>query len=201
MKCRYFQVTLISASNLLDVRHVGLMKVYAKVSINGNWDSEWTSPVDKEREKNPRWNCKIKYSLPEKAIKQKSGSDNLVIKLYCKRSFLEDKYVGEVHLSLKKLFDGGLACKNKNYLVYRNDVIGQTFGTLKLSYRFGSRSIHVDDNLGKPNERIFTTEILIGKLDFFNEICGGVTSDSCEVACGILGNIPGIEHGSVGSFF
>ncbi|KAL3514322.1 hypothetical protein ACH5RR_027039 [Cinchona calisaya] len=69
---RSFQVTLISASNLQDVRNFGEMKVYAKVSMSKNSsNSEWTTPVDKENQTNPRWNCKIQYLIPEETVHPK----------------------------------------------------------------------------------------------------------------------------------
>ncbi|XP_027093726.1 protein SRC2 homolog [Coffea arabica] len=142
MECRQFEVTLISAVNLPNVRELGQMKVYAKVLIKGYSNSEWITSVDRERETNPYWNCRIKYTLPEKAV-EKDGV-LLVIKLYCERSLLPDKYVGEVNLSLKKLFDYGFPQEKVEYYVNRNDVDGK-FGKLKLSYDFGKTTVTISE--------------------------------------------------------
>ena len=140
MECRQFEVTLICANNLPDVRELGKMKVYAQVSVKGHSNSVWVTPVDRERATNPYWNCKITYTLPAIAV-QKDGV-LLVIKLYCERSLLPDKYVGEVNLSLKKLFDCGFSQENLEYDVDRNDADG-IFGKLKLSYDFAKTKITV----------------------------------------------------------
>ncbi|XP_071923251.1 protein SRC2 homolog [Coffea arabica] len=124
MECRQFEVTLISAVNLPNVRELGQMKVYAKVLIKGYSNSEWITSVDRERETNPYWNCRIKYTLPEKAV-EKDGV-LLVIKLYCERSLLPDKY------------------ENLEYYVNRNDVDGK-FGKLKLSYDFGKTTVTISE--------------------------------------------------------
>lgn len=143
VECRSFEIKLISACDLPDVRHLGEMKVYAKVSVIRDLSSfVWTTAVDKGGKTNPIWNCRIKTSIPEKVLQQ-GGGGKVVIVLYCNRTLNKDKYVGEVHLSLKKLFDHGLACENLECNVRRNNAEG-TFGTLKFSYNFGECTMKID---------------------------------------------------------
>ncbi|KAL3514318.1 hypothetical protein ACH5RR_027035 [Cinchona calisaya] len=141
---RSFQVTLISASNLLDVRIFGEMKVYAKVSMSRNPSkTKWKTPVDMRNMTNPRWNCQIQYIIPEETLRQVGNGDMLLVKLWCKRFILPNKYVGEVSIPLNRLFAEARACENVVYDVLRNDAEG-TYGTLNLSYRFGEVSRNID---------------------------------------------------------
>lgn len=158
---RDFQVKIISASDLKDVRHHGKMKVYAKVFITP--DSEClegkTTPVDKEGKTNPNWNnYPVKCLIPEDAVQQEDQRNKLVIKLYCRRSLHEDQYVGEVNISLKELFDGGLSRENVDYTVHRNDAQG-TYGTLRLSYSFGesTQKINVQEESGSTGGQSSST--------------------------------------------
>ncbi|KAL3514319.1 hypothetical protein ACH5RR_027036 [Cinchona calisaya] len=142
---RSFQVTLVSASNLQDVRNFGEMKVYAKVSLRKNSsETKWKTPVDMRNKTNPCRNCQIQYLIPEETLHQVDNGDMLLVKLCCKRSLLKNKYVGEVNISLNQLFAEAPARENVVYDVLRNDAEG-TFGTLNLSYSFGTfpRNINV----------------------------------------------------------
>ncbi|THF95150.1 hypothetical protein TEA_020331 [Camellia sinensis var. sinensis] len=88
--CRKFQVILISASDLEDVRKVFKMKVHARVSINSL--AEKRTEADKHGGTSPKWSCTVEYTIGEYAVIQQGVM--LVIKLYCERK-LGDKYVGE----------------------------------------------------------------------------------------------------------
>uniref|UniRef100_A0A5B7BJR8 C2 domain-containing protein n=1 Tax=Davidia involucrata TaxID=16924 RepID=A0A5B7BJR8_DAVIN len=136
MECRKFEITLISANDLEDVRKIFKMKVYARVTIAGETGlTEKRTPADKHGKTDPAWNCTMRYTVGETAL-QHHGV-RLVIKLYCKRK-LGDRYIGEVHTSIKDLFDhaypyGGSALVN--YPVQKGSSNSQ--GVLKFSYRFG----------------------------------------------------------------
>lgn len=140
MDCRNFEITLISANDLEDVRKLFKMKVYGRVSLgsnNNNVETEKRTPADKHGETNPAWNWTVKYTIAESAVQHYSTM--LVIKLYCKRK-LGDRYIGEVHAPIKHLFDyavplGGSALVN--YPVQKGSVNSQ--GVLKFSYRFGHK--------------------------------------------------------------
>ncbi|CAK9158324.1 unnamed protein product [Ilex paraguariensis] len=68
MECRKFDLKLISATNLRDVRKIFRMKVYAVVTIAGKAKTERRTPVDKEGETNPTWNFTLQYMIGELAV-------------------------------------------------------------------------------------------------------------------------------------
>ncbi|KAM7507694.1 hypothetical protein LguiA_018147 [Lonicera macranthoides] len=138
MECRLFELTLISAVDLENVRKLCKMKVYARVSIGGgDRKNEMRSPVDRHGRTNPAWNFMMKYTVGEAAVQHHGAT--LVIKLYCKRK-LGDRYVGEVHLMVKDLYEYAYSCGGSavvSYPVQKGCVNSQGF--LKFSYRFGEK--------------------------------------------------------------
>ncbi|CAA0818485.1 soybean gene regulated by cold-2 [Striga hermonthica] len=143
MECRTFEITLISAHDLEDVRKICKMKVYARVSIGGGGHgppaNEKRTPPDKHGQTNPAWNFMMRYTISERMLE--SHNSSLVVKLYCKRK-LGDRYVGEVHTSMKELFEcskgsGGAAVLC--FPVQRGCVNSQ--GGLRFSYRFGEKLV------------------------------------------------------------
>lgn len=97
---RDFQITVISASNLENLRKFFNMKVYAKVSFNGNRKTEKRTPVDKNNGVNPAWNFRINgYKIAEDAL-QHDGL-MLVVKLYCKRKLGCDLYISEAYMQVR----------------------------------------------------------------------------------------------------
>ncbi|KAI3460602.1 hypothetical protein Pfo_017265 [Paulownia fortunei] len=121
MECRKFEITLISANNLEDVRKICKMKVHARVSIGGGAEKEKRTPTDKHGEINPAWNFTMRYTISESMVQ--NYNTMLVVKLYCKRK-LGDRYIGEVHTSMKELFDCAKASGGRG---------------LRFSYRFGEK--------------------------------------------------------------
>ncbi|KAM7511023.1 hypothetical protein LguiB_009898 [Lonicera macranthoides] len=109
------------------------MKVYACVSIGGgDQKNETHSPVDRHGRTNPAWNFMMKYMVGEAGVKHHGAT--LVIKLYCKGK-LGDRYIGEVHLTVKDLYEYAYSCGGiavVNYPVQRGCVNSQGF--LKFSY-------------------------------------------------------------------
>ncbi|XP_027093706.1 protein SRC2-like [Coffea arabica] len=138
MDCRKFEITLLSANDLEDVRKFFKMKVYLRVSIgSSSEEAERRTPADKHGEVNPAWNFTLKYTINESMVQH--FNTMLVIKLYCKRK-LGDRYIGEVHTSMKDLFDyaypvGGSAVVS--YPVQKGSVSSQ--GVFRFSYRFGEK--------------------------------------------------------------
>ncbi|KAL2513204.1 soybean protein regulated by cold-2 [Abeliophyllum distichum] len=135
--CRKFYLTLISAENLPKVRKFFKSKVYAKVSFGGDKKTEQRIKADKHGELNPVWNYTMKYTIEESSIIHYGLQ--LVIKLYC-QSKLGDRYIGEIHTSIKDLFDyayrrGGSA--NLSLPMKKGDA--ETGAILKFSFRFGER--------------------------------------------------------------
>lgn len=143
MEARYFNFTIHSASNLVDVRKMGEMKVYAKVSIAGK--SKCTE-VDLVNKTNPEWNSTLCFIVPKKDIKQ--GDVPVHIELFCRRSLSHDKYIGELNVMLNPF-----SKKECNFPVCRNDSNQSTsFGTLKFSYKLGEKIlITVSDSSSPPS--------------------------------------------------
>ena len=135
MECRKFQITLISAQDLENVREKIRMKVYTKLSFVGDSQTERTSPVDTEGETNPAWNFTTGYTIGKKAVEYQGIM--LVIKLYCSRT-LGDRYIGEVSVSFKDLFDGAVATGGSATVSYPvKKGAADSKGVLKFSYSFG----------------------------------------------------------------
>ncbi|KAG8389713.1 hypothetical protein BUALT_Bualt01G0007300 [Buddleja alternifolia] len=139
MECRKFEITLVSANSLPDVRSFRQMKVFAKVSIEGELKTSKKTPVDMVGKTNPRWNFPIEYTINDSAV-QKSGM-NLSIKLFCRRTFA-DRYVGEVNIPIKSLFDKGV--KADKILSYGVD--GTSYGRLNILYSFGEKFLVSNDS-------------------------------------------------------
>uniref|UniRef100_M1D487 C2 domain-containing protein n=1 Tax=Solanum tuberosum TaxID=4113 RepID=M1D487_SOLTU len=144
MEGRFLYFTVHSASNLIDVRKFGEMKVYAKVSIAG--ESKCTEP-DLVNNINPEWNKTLGFIVPEMNIIQAQGKVSVKIELFCKRSLLRDKYVGEVNLSV----DSQCPKSCNTCLVDRSDsnYESSSFGTLMYSSVFGDKLIVVDSSASK----------------------------------------------------
>ncbi|KAG6435962.1 hypothetical protein SASPL_100843 [Salvia splendens] len=101
---RNFQITLVSANNLENVRRFGEMKVYAKVSLNEETGTITKTNVDTVGGLNPRWNFQVGYTISDSAFTGQRGAVQVVVKLYCDRT-LGDKYLGEVRIPIESLFD------------------------------------------------------------------------------------------------
>ncbi|KAL7128394.1 hypothetical protein ABFS83_14G313900 [Erythranthe nasuta] len=108
MDCRNLEITVVSAKDLEDVRvFFGKTAVHARVSISGKEATERRTPTDRHGNKNPAWNFTTSYTVMETML---HGSTRmLVVKLYCD-SNAGDIYIGEVHISLRELFE----CANVN---------------------------------------------------------------------------------------
>lgn len=139
MECRVFEITIISANNLEEFRRLCKMKVYATVSMGGGPpENEKRTPTDRNGEMNPAWNFTMKYTISESTVEHHNTM--LVVKLFCRRRLRCDRYIGEVHTSMKELFDyatpnGGSAILT--FPVQKGSADSQ--GGLKFSYRFGEK--------------------------------------------------------------
>ncbi|KAH6782712.1 hypothetical protein C2S51_008005 [Perilla frutescens var. frutescens] len=146
MEGREFEVTLVSAQNLPDIRSLGQMKVYAEVSLNGIPETTMKSDVDERGKTNPTWSFVTGYTVSEAAV-QLPGI-NLVVKLLCKRT-LGDKLVGEVKIPLKNLFD--VARDSDQDKIRSYDVEGTSDGVLNISYSFSQKMAAVPDRAPPPS--------------------------------------------------
>ncbi|KAI3464471.1 hypothetical protein Pfo_021134 [Paulownia fortunei] len=134
MECRKLEITLVSADDLPDIRSLGMMKVYAKLSIKGESKTKKRTPVDREGETNPTWNFTIEYIIGEAAV-QKQGLD-LLIQLYCKRTF-GGRFIGEVSIPIKSLFDEGMRAQ----AVLSYSVGGTPSGRMNILCSFGEKIV------------------------------------------------------------
>ncbi|XP_057790705.1 protein SRC2-like [Salvia miltiorrhiza] len=139
MECRKFEITLISASDLENVRVLGKMKVHARVFLSGGGlaDSEKRTPSDKHGETNPAWNHTMRFAVSEAMVE--NFNTMLVVKLYCKRK-LGDRYIGEIHTPVKELFDFARAAAGSAVVcfpVQKGCVNSQ--GMLRFAYKFGEK--------------------------------------------------------------
>ncbi|KAK3014631.1 hypothetical protein RJ639_010296 [Escallonia herrerae] len=140
IQCRNFHITLISASDLEDVRDLFEMKVYASVSFNEEPRTEKKTPKDKQGKTNPAWNHRMVYTIAEAGILQYGIM--LVIKLYCKREFLPDKYIGQVQKPIKELFETALPMGGSaETTMALGKGSGVSQGELRFSYTFGEKII------------------------------------------------------------
>lgn len=130
MECRKFEITLVSADNLPDVRSFGRMKVYAEVSLNGESETKMKTTVDTVGETNPRWNFTHNYTINESSVRAQGLE--VVVKLHCERT-LGDKRVGEVKIPVNNLFNSGIRAVSE--ISYR--VAGTPDGVVNILYSFG----------------------------------------------------------------
>lgn len=143
MECRKLELTVVSAQNLPDVRALGSMKVYAKVSLKESATlTSKRSAVDYQGETNPTWNFVVDFTISESSVLRPEV--NVVVKLTCDRT-LGDRFVGEVRIPVKNLFDMGM--ESKNVLSY--SVAGTPYGRLNLSYRFSETTERMA--MGRPS--------------------------------------------------
>ncbi|KAK4706337.1 hypothetical protein R3W88_034099 [Solanum pinnatisectum] len=152
-RCLYF--TVHSASNLINVRKFGEMKVYAKVSIAGN--SERTEP-DLVNKINPEWNKTFRFIVPEINIIQAQGKISVKIELFCQRSLSDDKYVAEVNLSLDSQCPK--SCNTCLVDISGSNYKSSSFGTLMYSSVLGEKLIVVDSSPSKD----YTNKVNIAQI-------------------------------------
>ncbi|PWA64764.1 C2 calcium-dependent membrane targeting [Artemisia annua] len=112
------------------------MDVYAVVYITGNdpsQDQKQKTPVDKDGDANPTWNCPMKFTVNEAIALQNRLT--LVVKIKTEGMF-GDKDVGEVHVPVKELLQGynGKMVQFVSYQVRKPS--GKPKGELSFSYKF-----------------------------------------------------------------
>ncbi|CAK9139853.1 unnamed protein product [Ilex paraguariensis] len=94
-------VLVVNLSNTKDLRRLfGKMKVYARVKVKDDANTVAENPVDMNGKTNPVWNFRAKYILSKSAV-QRDGT-MLTVKLYYRRSFGRDGYIGEVRVFIVK---------------------------------------------------------------------------------------------------
>lgn len=129
------EITLISANGLEDVLLIGKMEVHARVTAGNDPKTEKRTPTDTHGKTNPAWNYTVRFAVSDSSLENHGA--RIVIKLYCTR-MLGDRYVGEVHMSVRELFNYGKPSGGNAILTYpvqRGSVKSE--GELKFSYKFG----------------------------------------------------------------
>ncbi|RVW41914.1 hypothetical protein CK203_081554 [Vitis vinifera] len=103
MECRKFQIALLSAQGLENVREK-IQNESLRPAFNPRTKRE--TPVDKEGETDPAWNFTIRFTIGNQAVE-------IPRRRVCHQAILQpdprrDRYIGEVSLSFKDLFDGAV---------------------------------------------------------------------------------------------
>ncbi|KAE8668863.1 P-loop containing nucleoside triphosphate hydrolases superfamily protein [Hibiscus syriacus] len=132
MEFRPLEINVISAKDLKDVNLFTKMDVYVVVSINGDYRSAQRTPADKGSGSNPEWNCTMKFTVDEAAVRQNGLS--LVFHLKSERQ-LGDRDIGTVQFPVKELLDdinGKVSCPVR----LPN---GKAKGVLNFGYKFGEK--------------------------------------------------------------
>ncbi|KAL1543870.1 protein SRC2 [Salvia divinorum] len=128
MGSRRFELTVVGAEDLPDIRRLGRMKVFAVVSVNG---FTGTTNTDRDGETNPTWDFPFVFNLSEAHLQRGPGVD-AVVDLYCETTLGGDKIVGRAVIPVKTLFDRGI--KSKSSLGF--PVAGTASGRLYIRYCF-----------------------------------------------------------------
>ncbi|KAK8633265.1 hypothetical protein V6N13_014111 [Hibiscus sabdariffa] len=138
MELRPLEINVISAKDLKDVNLVTKMDVYAAVSIIGDYCSVQRTPVDRGSGSSPEWNCTVKFTVDEAAVRRNGVS--LVFRLKSER-VLGDKEIGTVKVPVKELLDdvngNGKIQRNVSYAVRLPN--GKVKGVLNFGYKFGDK--------------------------------------------------------------
>ncbi|KAL4379680.1 hypothetical protein GQ457_02G038980 [Hibiscus cannabinus] len=138
MELRPLEINVISAKDLKDVNLVTKMDVYAAVSIIGDYCSVQRTPVDRGSGSTPEWNCTVKFTVDEAAVRRNGVS--LVFRLKSER-VLGDKEIGTVKVPVKELLDdvngNGNVQRNVSYAVRLPN--GKVKGVLNFGYKFGDK--------------------------------------------------------------
>lgn len=127
MGSRRFEITVVSAGDLPDVRLIGRMKVYAVIALNGAMVG--CTHTDEEGKTNPRWNSTFGFPINEADLRRPGL--NIAVELYCERT-LGDRYVGRTVIPVKSLFDRGL----RSQCVLSFPIEGTCCGRLNIRYWF-----------------------------------------------------------------
>ncbi|KAL4351436.1 hypothetical protein GQ457_06G023720 [Hibiscus cannabinus] len=138
MEFRPLEINVVSAKDLKDVNLFTKMDVYVVVSINGDYRSAQRTPADKGSGSNPEWNCTVKFTVDEAAVRRNGLS--LVFHLKSERQ-LGDRDIGTVQVPVKELLDNdngnGKVHRNVSYSVRLPN--GKAKGMLNFGYKFGEK--------------------------------------------------------------
>lgn len=163
LRCRKLYLKLVSADKLPNVRKNGRMKVYAKVSVNGIPNTRMKTHVDMAGETNPRWNFCVEYTLDEAAVRSEAAGLEVVVKLYCERLF-EDRFIGEVKIAVKSLFDDGRGSVMGSGVAVSYGVGGTRQGRLNIIYSFGEMFLEPVPTSSSSWKKMVMKKVFVGLL-------------------------------------
>ncbi|KAG6435966.1 hypothetical protein SASPL_100847 [Salvia splendens] len=104
MGSRRFELTIVGAENIPDIRRLGRMKVFAVVSVNGYTG---TTKTDRDGETNPTWDFPFVFNVSQAHLQWGPEMD-AVVDLYCETTLGGDKIVGRALIPVKTLFYRGI---------------------------------------------------------------------------------------------
>ncbi|KAK6938452.1 C2 domain [Dillenia turbinata] len=133
MDSRKFEMKVISACEVANVRSIFDVKVYAVIQVAGKPATKRQTAVDHEGGTNPKWNFSLTYWMLESQIHNNDGA-KLEIYLYCQRS-LGDRLIGSVSIPFSRLFiDANGKDATDNYWITKESV---QMGKVTFWYKFG----------------------------------------------------------------
>ncbi|KAK2976000.1 hypothetical protein RJ640_024761 [Escallonia rubra] len=162
MEFRPLDITVIGAQGLKRVNMFSKMNLYTLVTVSGDQRTRRVTPVAKKAGKNPTWNHRISFSLPEYAVSQAS----LVFQIMCER-ILGDRIVGQVSVPIHELLanapEGNSGAERVVEYMVRTISL-KTKGTLEFSYKVGDKFTQaVDANVHKrANEPVMAYPPSVG---------------------------------------
>eukprot|EP00250_Pteridium_aquilinum_P003096 c13427_g1_i1 orf=204-1319(+) len=149
---RKLELTIISAENLKDVRHLARMQARAVAWIDEN--VKYSTEINQTGGANPVWNDKFVFNVPPSYFLQNSGAC-LTIEIHSE-SLMGSKFVGKVTIPLVELDKGSGNSYELQHACY--DVqrpLAQSQGKLYISYRLEPKSYQSssDGNRGDTSPR------------------------------------------------
>ncbi|KAK2967955.1 hypothetical protein RJ640_002509 [Escallonia rubra] len=113
MECRKFEITLIFTIDLENLHRLCKMKVYARISLGNDPNTEKGTPIDQHSKTNPVWDYSMSYVIEESMV-QHHGT-MVVINLYCKRK-LRDRYIGKGNVKSQGALKFSFRFRDKFYI-------------------------------------------------------------------------------------
>lgn len=142
---RVLNVSILSAEDLKDVKHVGRMHTFAVVSMPPN--VEFTTQVDKEGGVDPSWNETFTVAVPESHLQKKDAK--MRVEIYTLTSTRGQRFVGEASIPLSDIIraeekGSKMEKQYRSYAVKTLD--GSPQGEVHVAFLLGERiMLHAGD--------------------------------------------------------
>ncbi|KAK6938451.1 C2 domain [Dillenia turbinata] len=159
MDHRKFEMKVISACEVVNVRSTFDMKVYAVIQVAGKPATKRQTAVDREGGTNPKWNFSLTYWMLESQIRNNDGA-KLEIYLYCERS-LGDRLIGSASIPFNRIFnDANGKDATDIYWITKESV---KMGKVTFWYKFGDvEKIVFREVPRRPGQNGSGTQVVIG---------------------------------------